>query len=48
MGLVISEWYFGEGMETNSAGEKVKKGRNDEIFFKNYVYTQLIFHHAFL
>ena len=24
-GLVISDWYFGERMETNSAGEKGKK-----------------------
>ena len=24
-GLVISDWYFSEGIETNSAGEKVKK-----------------------
>ena len=40
MGLVISDWYFGEGMDNNSAGEKVKKERNDEISFKNYVYTQ--------
>ena len=24
-GLVISDWYFGERMETNGAGEKVKK-----------------------
>ena len=24
-GLVISDWNFGEGMETKSAGEKVKK-----------------------
>ena len=39
-GLVISDWYFGEGMETNSAGEKVKKERKDKILFKNYVYTQ--------
>ena len=39
-GLVISDWYFGKRMETNSLGEKVKKERNDEIFFKNYVYTQ--------
>ena len=40
MGLVISDWYFGEGMETNSVGEKVKKERNVEIFLKNCVYTQ--------
>ena len=33
-GLVITDWYFGEGMETNSEGEKVKKERDDEIFFK--------------
>ena len=39
-GLVISDRYSGEGMEKNSAGKKVKKERNDEIFFKNYVYTQ--------
>ena len=26
-GLVISDWYFGEGMENDSAGEKVKKGK---------------------
>ena len=30
-------------METNSAGEKVKKERNDEIFLKNCVYTQYAF-----
>ena len=24
-GLVISDWYFGEGMEMNSEGKKVKK-----------------------
>ena len=30
---------FGERMETNSAGEKVKKERNEEILFKNYVNT---------
>ena len=24
-GLVISDWYFGERMETNSAGEKGEK-----------------------
>ena len=24
-GVVILDWYFGEGMGTNSAGEKVKK-----------------------
>ena len=34
-GLVISDRYFGEGMETNNAGEKVKKERKDEILFKN-------------
>ena len=28
-GLVISDWYFGEGMVTNGASEKVKKERND-------------------
>ena len=39
-GLVFSDWYFGEGMETNSAGEKEKKERKDEILFNNYVYTQ--------
>ena len=39
-GLVILDWYFGEGMETNSEGEKVKKERNDKIFFKNCMYTQ--------
>ena len=39
-GLVIPDWYFGERMETNGAVEKVKKERNDEIFFKNCVYTQ--------
>ena len=27
--LVILDWYFVEGMETNSAGENVKKERND-------------------
>ena len=32
--------YFVEGMETNSANEKVKKERKDKILFKNYVYTQ--------
>ena len=26
-GLVIEDWYFGEGMEFNSTGEKVKKGK---------------------
>ena len=26
-GLVISDWYFSKGMETNIAGEKVKKGK---------------------
>ena len=26
-------------METNIAGEKVKKERNDKIFFKHYVFT---------
>ena len=26
------DWYFGERMETNSAGEKVKKERNDAVF----------------
>ena len=39
-GLVISDWYFGEGMETNSVYEKEKKERNDKIFLKNCVYTQ--------
>ena len=39
-GLVILDWYFGEGMDNNIAVEKVKKERNDEISFKNYVYTQ--------
>ena len=34
-GLIISDRYFGEGMETNNAGEKVKKERKDEILFKN-------------
>ena len=34
-GLVILDWYFGEGMETNSAGEKGKKERNDDVFSKN-------------
>ena len=29
------EWYFGVGMETNRAGEKVKKEGNVEIVFKN-------------
>ena len=38
--LVILDWFFGEGMETNRAGEKVKKERKDKILFKNYVYTQ--------
>ena len=32
--LVISDSYFGEGMEPNSAGEKVKKERNDKILSK--------------
>ena len=36
----ISDWYFGEGMETNSVVAKVKKEKNVEISFKNYVYTQ--------
>ena len=36
-GLVILDRYFGEGTETNGAGKKVKKERNDEIFFKNCV-----------
>ena len=39
-GLVISDWYFDVGMHNTSAGEKVKKERNDKILFKNYVYTQ--------
>ena len=39
-GSVISDWYFGKRMETNSAGEKVKKEREDKNLFKNYVYTQ--------
>ena len=42
MGLVISDWYFGQGMETNSTGEKVKKERKDEISFRNYVYTEYV------
>ena len=36
---VIKCLYFGEGMETNGVGKKVKKERNDEILFKNCVYT---------
>ena len=31
MGLVILDWYIGERMEMNKAGEKVKKERNIEI-----------------
>ena len=30
-GLVITDWFFGEGMETNSEGEKAKKERNDVL-----------------
>ena len=32
-GFVIQDRYFGEGMENNSAGEKVKKERKDKILF---------------
>ena len=39
-GLVILDWDFGEGMDSNSTGEKVKKERKVKIWFKNYVYTQ--------
>ena len=39
-GLVILDWYFGEGMENNSTREKDKKEGIDKILFKNYVYTQ--------
>ena len=38
-GLVIQDWYFVEGMDSNSAGEKDKKERKD-YFFEKYVYTQ--------
>ena len=34
--LVISNWYFGEGMETNSAGKKVKKKKG---MTKDYLKT---------
>ena len=39
-GLVIYDRYFGVGMETNSAGEKVKRREERQNLFKNYVYTQ--------
>ena len=29
-GLVISGWYFGERIEMNGAGEKVKKERKEQ------------------
>ena len=34
------DWNFGEGMDNNSTGEKVKKERKDKILYKKYVYTQ--------
>ena len=39
-GLVILDWNFGEGMDNNSTGEKVKIERKDKILYKKYVYTQ--------
>ena len=39
-GLVISDRYFGERMETNSAGEKVeKRGERQNFVQKLCVYT---------
>ena len=38
-GLVIQDWYFGEGKEKNSKCEKDKKEGIGKIMFKNYVYT---------
>ena len=40
--LVISDRYFGEGMETNGAKKKVKKERKDKNLLKNCVYTQYL------
>ena len=34
-GLVISDWYFGEGMENNSTGQKVKKCFLSFFYFLN-------------
>ena len=36
------DWYFGERMVTNIAGEKVKKERNDEIFRQKSAHTRLL------
>ena len=33
-------WYFGEGMETNSESEQVKKERNDKIYGGSGQYYQ--------
>ena len=39
-GLVISDQYFGERMETNGAGKKVKKKKGMlKYSLKNCVYT---------
>ena len=39
-GLVISDWYFGERIETNGAGEKVKKRKEcQNILQKLCVHT---------
>ena len=38
--LVISDWYFDEGMETDSAGEKVKKRGTTKFHPKLCVHTE--------
>ena len=40
-GLVISDRYFGEGMETNSACEKVKKGLGTKSYPCGYPRTEI-------
>ena len=50
-GIVISDWYFGEGMATNGAGKKVKKERNDEIYsfnFHSYLDALFLFFQKFI
>ena len=39
-GLVISGWYFGEGIKTNGAGKKVKKRKECPNIVLNCVNTQ--------
>ena len=42
-GLVIWDWYFGEGMETNSASEKIKKISVKFLCVSLYITNHLVY-----